>query len=168
MIVDVKQSVRTRLSGLSCKLNLKSGSATHSPSGGRHANLPFFTLFCVDDVHVGTCLLYAMLILQASPMPVVEETEEQVVKIISIVPSRSTSFDVFRTSDMARRTNCRTNVTKGDALCASGKVAHGGKCEPCVLVINPYLIVLVSIAAIRTHEEKVCSARVSMRDVRHL
>ena len=101
-------------------------------------------------------------------MPVVDETEEQVVKIMSIVPSRSASFDVFRTSDMTRRANCRTDVTEGNALCASGKISHCRECEPCVLVIYPYLVVLVSIAAIRTHEEKVCSARVSMHDVRHL
>ena len=61
----------------------------HKSSGARHASFPSFVLFCVADEHVGTCLLYAILILHPVPTPELDETVSQVTNSMSIVPSRS-------------------------------------------------------------------------------
>ena len=51
--------------------------------------LPFTTLCCEDDSQSGSCLLYAMLIEHVDPTPVAGDTEEQLTKSMSRVPSRS-------------------------------------------------------------------------------
>lgn len=60
----------------------------HSCSGGLHTRLPLRRPESVVEAHKGNCLLKAMFMLQLEPMPELE-TDEQVAKTMSIVPSRS-------------------------------------------------------------------------------
>lgn len=79
----------TLLSALSSKLKEKFGSAVQSCSGVRHTRFPFLTLGDVELAQSGSCWLYAMLIAQSWPIPVDLDTDAQVEKTISIVPSLS-------------------------------------------------------------------------------
>lgn len=85
-----KKKVHTSSPSELWKLNLKSGSATHSASGDRQ----FFSgprppAPGEVEAQRGVCLLYAMLMLQPYPIPVEVEKDSQVGKIRSTVPSRS-------------------------------------------------------------------------------
>ena len=62
----------------------------HKSPGGRHIRFPLTKFDAEADVQSGSCLLYAMLIEHVDPIPVEDETEEQVAKSMSSVPSRST------------------------------------------------------------------------------
>jgi len=73
---------------------LKFGSAVHSCSGGRQ-DLAFLRPGGVEDVQSGSCLLYAMLIVQSVPRPVELDTEEHVGNTRSMVPSRSDLTNEF-------------------------------------------------------------------------
>ena len=81
--------IPTGLSLPSLRLYRKSSSAVQRLVGGRHILFPFLTLGEVALLHNGSCLLYAMLTAQLDPTPVLEETESQVIKTMSMVPSRS-------------------------------------------------------------------------------
>ncbi len=61
----------------------------HRSAGGRHTRFPFTMFGPEADLQSGSCLLYAILIEHADPMPVEDETVEQVAKSMSSVPSRS-------------------------------------------------------------------------------
>ena len=79
----------TSLSVFSRRSKLKLGSAVHRSVGGRQTRFPSAPRGVEDCVHRGSCLLYAILIEHVDPIPVDDETDEQVAKSISKVPSRS-------------------------------------------------------------------------------
>jgi hypothetical protein len=60
----------TSLSLRSVRSKEKLGSAVQSCSGRRHVRLPSFMGEPIEDVHKGSCLLYAMLMEQSDPNPV--------------------------------------------------------------------------------------------------
>ena len=83
--------------------------------------------------------MYAILIEHVDPIPVDDETDEQVAKSISKVPSRSDGPSLHVSEAYRTEMYIHTNVGEGDRLCTRWQAALLCFDKALVLVIDPDL-----------------------------